>query len=51
MSPWRYRCPEGHACIRIDATVFQCRSCGRSYDKDRLQDLAADGPAQVFTGP
>ena len=38
--PWRYRCPEGHVSIRIDSTVFQCRSCGQSYPKSELVDKA-----------
>ena len=41
--PWRYRCPEGHVSIRIDSTVFQCRSCGQSYDKSELVDKASGG--------
>jgi len=37
--PWRYRCPENHTSIRMNAQTFWCSTCRESYDKDRLQDL------------
>jgi len=39
--PWRYRCPEGHANIELGASVFSCDSCGTTYPKDQLVDLAS----------
>ena len=45
--PWRFRCPNGHSSVRIDSTVFQCRSCNDSYPKselvDKLDGVAVDG--------
>lgn len=38
--PWRYRCPEGHASIRLYRDCYNCRTCRETYPKDELVDLA-----------
>ena len=37
--PWRFRCPEGHANIRLYVSSYRCGTCGRAYDGDPV-DLA-----------
>jgi len=39
-NPWRYRCPDNHASLRLYSNRFRCHTCGRSYPKADLVDLA-----------
>lgn len=48
--PWRYRCPEGHVSITMNAHTFWCSTCGESYDKSELVDKASGGQ-HTITGP
>lgn len=49
--PWRYRCPEGHATIQMNAETFTCRSCSETYPKSELVDLAPEGGQHSVNGP
>jgi len=46
-NPWRYRCPEGHAALRVDVDRVYCCSCKQSYDWDDIADLAGHSPVEV----
>lgn len=52
---WRWRCPapEEHANWRVTDGMFECRSCGRTYDELRNVEIGESIPREEieFVGP
>jgi len=52
MSPWRYRCPHGHASLTLYSETVYCEACAETYERDSIQDLApTESPVTTHTGP
>lgn len=50
-TPWRQRCPKGHASVTVYSDTYGCNACGRSYDGEPFDAKHTEFPVDQEPRP